>query len=113
MLDLAFVRANLELVEEKLRARGADPEALLGNFGAINDRRRYMIRHAEGLKSRAKEKTRRIETLTRRMKHIEASLGEAALKSEEFGSMLGERTGLLGELVIEKREIQHAEENAF
>ena len=32
MLDLGFVRANLELVEEKLRARGADPAALLGDF---------------------------------------------------------------------------------
>jgi len=32
MLDLGFVRADLELVEEKLRARGADPAALLGDL---------------------------------------------------------------------------------
>ena len=30
MLDLAFVRANLPLVEEKLRARNMDPAAVLG-----------------------------------------------------------------------------------
>ncbi len=36
MLDLNFVRANLELVEEKLRARGMDPEALLGNFRELD-----------------------------------------------------------------------------
>ena len=36
MLDLGFVRTNLELVEEKLRARGADPAALLGDFRALD-----------------------------------------------------------------------------
>jgi seryl-tRNA synthetase len=112
MHDLGFVRANIGLVEEKLRARGADPKALLGDFAAINDRRRYMISHAEGLKSRANEKTRRIELLTREMKQIEAKSGDAALKSKEFDSMVGERVGLLDELLIEKREIQQAEENA-
>ena len=39
MLDLGFVRANLELVEEKLRARGADPAALLGDFRALDQSR--------------------------------------------------------------------------
>ena len=43
MLDLAFVRANLELVEEKLRARGADPAALLGDFRALDKSRREAI----------------------------------------------------------------------
>lgn len=39
MLDLGFVRANLALVEEKLRARGADPAALLGDFHALDKSR--------------------------------------------------------------------------
>ena len=43
MLDLGFVRANLELVEEKLRARGADPAALLGDFRALDQSRREAI----------------------------------------------------------------------
>ncbi len=43
MLDLGFVRANLELVEEKLRARGADPAALLGDFRALDKSRREAI----------------------------------------------------------------------
>jgi seryl-tRNA synthetase len=51
MLDLAFVRANLELVKEKLRARGADPEALLGNFAEIDARRRQAITQVETLKA--------------------------------------------------------------
>jgi seryl-tRNA synthetase len=47
MLDLGFVRANLELVEEKLRARGADPAALLGDFRALDEKRRAVITIAE------------------------------------------------------------------
>jgi seryl-tRNA synthetase len=47
MLDLGFVRANLELVEAKLRARGADPAALLGDFRALDQSRREAITLAE------------------------------------------------------------------
>jgi seryl-tRNA synthetase len=47
MLDLGFVRSNLELVEEKLRARGADPAALLGDFRALDEKRRASITIAE------------------------------------------------------------------
>jgi seryl-tRNA synthetase len=43
MLDLAFVRGNLEIVEEKLSARGADPAALLGDFRALDQNRRDAI----------------------------------------------------------------------
>ena len=55
MLDLAFVRANLELVEEKLRARGLDPAALLGDFRALDRSRREAITTAEQLKARHNE----------------------------------------------------------
>jgi len=55
MLDLTFVRANLELVEEKLRARGADPAALLGDFRALDASRREAITTAERLKARRNE----------------------------------------------------------
>src|SRR5271170_6261311 len=51
MHDLGFVRANLELVKEKLRARGADADALLGNFAEIDGRRRQAITQAETLKA--------------------------------------------------------------
>jgi seryl-tRNA synthetase len=51
MIDLAFVRANLALVEEKLRSRGMDPAAVLGNFKQLDDRRRKAIQEYESLKS--------------------------------------------------------------
>jgi seryl-tRNA synthetase len=51
MLDLAFVRANLPLVEEKLRARNMNPAQVLGEFTAIDARRRDAITQAESLKA--------------------------------------------------------------
>ncbi len=51
MLDLNFVRANLEIVEAKLRARGMDPEALLGNFRELDQERRSRITQAESLQA--------------------------------------------------------------
>jgi seryl-tRNA synthetase len=50
MLDLAFVRANLPLVEEKLCARGADA-ALLTSFTELDNARRTAITEAETLKA--------------------------------------------------------------
>jgi seryl-tRNA synthetase len=50
MLDLAFVRANLPLVEEKMRLRGADP-ALFAGFASLDAQRRTAITDAETLKA--------------------------------------------------------------
>ena len=51
MLDLAFVRANLGTVEDRLRARGVDPVTLLGDFRALDQRRRDAITRSEQLKA--------------------------------------------------------------
>jgi seryl-tRNA synthetase len=51
MLDLNFVRANLELVEEKLRSRGQDPAILLGDFRELDKDRRSRITQAETLQA--------------------------------------------------------------
>ncbi|WP_263408353.1 serine--tRNA ligase [Terriglobus tenax] len=51
MLDLAFVRANLDLVKAKLRLRGMDPEAALGDFTVLDAERRTAITEAENLKA--------------------------------------------------------------
>jgi seryl-tRNA synthetase len=63
MLDLGFVRANLPLVEEKLRARGADPGALLGDFLALDRHRREAITLAEQSKARRNELSQQIGIL--------------------------------------------------
>jgi seryl-tRNA synthetase len=51
MLDLNFVRSNLELVEENLRARGQDPQLLLGDFRELDAIRRGRITRAETLRA--------------------------------------------------------------
>src|ERR1039458_4676243 len=63
MLDLGFVRANLEVVEGKLRARGADPAALLGDFRALDQSRREAITTSERLKARRNELSQRVGVL--------------------------------------------------
>jgi seryl-tRNA synthetase len=65
MLDLGFVRANLQLVEEKLRARGADPAALLGDFHALDQARREAITLAEQSKARRNELSQQVGALKR------------------------------------------------
>jgi seryl-tRNA synthetase len=50
MHDLAFVRANLPLVKEKLRLRGVDP-GLLQGFSDLDAARRSAITEAETLKA--------------------------------------------------------------
>src|ERR1700761_4646185 len=63
MLDLNFVRSNLPQVEAKLRARGADPAALLGDFHALDGRRREAITQAEQLKARRNELSQQVGAL--------------------------------------------------
>jgi seryl-tRNA synthetase len=65
MIDLAFVRGNLALVEEKLRARGLDPSTTLGNFAAIDRERREAITQVETLKAQRNKLTEEIAKLRR------------------------------------------------
>jgi seryl-tRNA synthetase len=73
MLDLGLVRANLELVEEKLRARGADPAALLGDFRALDKSRREAITTSEQCKARRNELSQRVGALKKAGKNDEAA----------------------------------------
>jgi len=65
MLDLGYVRANLALVEEKLRARGADPSVVLGDFTLIDQTRRETITQAETLKAQRNKLSEEIAKLRR------------------------------------------------
>src|SRR5580698_5997941 len=73
MLDLSFVRDNLELVEEKLRLRGAAPAALLGDFRALDKNRREAITQSEQLKARRNELSQQVGALKKAGKNDEAA----------------------------------------
>jgi seryl-tRNA synthetase len=73
MLDLGFVRGNLELVEAKLRARGADPAALLGDFKTLDQSRRQAITQSEQAKARRNELSQQVGALKKAGKNDEAA----------------------------------------
>jgi seryl-tRNA synthetase len=76
MLDLTFVRANLDTVEAKLRSRGADPAALLANFHQIDQSRREAITQLETLN---RERNR----LTAEKQSLRKSGGDASAPTEK------------------------------
>jgi seryl-tRNA synthetase len=102
MHDLQFVRTNLALIEDKLRARGQDPETMLGNFRTLDLERRERITDSETLKAqrnalseevgrrkRAKEDASALMEQTRQLKDRIDELEAAAVASdEEFRSIL-------------------------
>ncbi len=63
MLDLAFVREHLSVVEEKLRSRNANPEQLLGGFREIDTRRRALTHELELALARRNELSKKIGPL--------------------------------------------------
>ncbi|MGP8175727.1 MAG: serine--tRNA ligase [Terracidiphilus sp.] len=73
MLDFGFVRGNLELVEEKLRARGLDPAALLGDFRSLDASRREAITTAERLKARRNELSQQVGALKKSGQNVAAA----------------------------------------
>ncbi|HTZ59729.1 MAG TPA: serine--tRNA ligase [Acidobacteriaceae bacterium] len=99
MLDLNFVRANLQLVEAKLRARGMDPATVLGNFRDLDADRRAKITQAETLQAqrnklsqevarsrKAGADTAQVTALmdqTRELKQQTEELERSAAKAEE------------------------------
>jgi seryl-tRNA synthetase len=83
MLDLGFVRANLEYVEEKLRDRGADPSALLGDFRALDQSRREAITLSEQAKARRNELSQQVGLLKKAGQDATAVMDETrALKDK-------------------------------
>ena len=82
MLDLGFVRTNLEVVEKKLRERGQDPAVLLGDFRELDLRRRERITEAEQLKAQRNKLTEEVARLKKAGQDASAPMDETrALKT--------------------------------
>jgi seryl-tRNA synthetase len=76
MLDLAFVRDHLDLVEKKLRDRGMNPEAILADFHAIDQERRAAITESETLKARRNQLVGEFQKLKKEQQDTTANLQE-------------------------------------
>jgi seryl-tRNA synthetase len=96
MLDMGFVRGNLELVEQKLRARGADPVALLGDFRALDQSRREAITLAEQCKARRNELSQQVGALKRTGQDASALMDETRALKEKLDE-LGAKAASLDE----------------
>jgi seryl-tRNA synthetase len=94
MLDLNFVRANLELVEAKLRARGMDPAIALGDFRALDAERRARITQAEGLQAQRNK------------------LSEEVARSRKAGADAAQVTALIEKTRELKQETEEQERRA-
>jgi seryl-tRNA synthetase len=84
MLDLNFVRGNLPLVEEKLRARGLDPAVMLKDFHQVDAQRRQAITSAETLKAHRNQKTEEIAKLKKSGQDATALITETKDLREEI-----------------------------
>jgi len=76
MLDLAFVRDHLPLVEEKLCQRGMDPAVVLKDFQSIDSERRVAITEAETTKARRNQLTGEFQRLKKEGQDTAANLQE-------------------------------------
>jgi len=88
MIDLAFVRANLPVVEEKLRARGMDPAVALGDFATIDRERRDAITQVETLKAQRNKLTEEIARLRKSGADASAATDETRLLKSEVEKFL-------------------------
>jgi len=85
MLDLAFVRDHLPLVEEKLRQRGMNPEVVLKDFNAIDQERRAAITISETLKAQRNKATEEIAQLKKNKQDATAQINQTKELREKIG----------------------------
>jgi seryl-tRNA synthetase len=102
MLDLAFVRDNLPLIEQEMRHRGLDPSEIVGRFGELDARRRKAITAAENLKAERNRKSEQVAQLKKNKQDATAlidetkNLREQIQEQEKVAEQLdGELRGLL------------------
>ena len=98
MLDLSFVRANLELVEGKLRDRGQDPAALLGDFRALDQNRRERITEAEQLKARQNKLSQEVGQLKKSGQDATALMEETKALKAKMGDLEAAAAGAEAEM---------------
>jgi seryl-tRNA synthetase len=74
MLDLSFVRENLELVKEKMRERGTAD--VLGDFEALDGERRRLLMEVEGRKARRNKVSDEIAALKKQKQDASSLIAE-------------------------------------
>ncbi len=84
MLDLAFVRDNLPLIEQEMRQRGLDPSEVIGRFGELDARRRKAITEAENLKAKRNRASEQVAQLKKNKQDATALIEETKSLREQI-----------------------------
>ncbi|MGA8540552.1 MAG: serine--tRNA ligase [Terriglobales bacterium] len=101
MLDLNYVRDNLQLVEEKLCQRGMNPAEVLRDFRVIDAERRQAITAAETLQARRNRATEEIAKLKKSGQDATAQINE----TKELREQIQESEKKAAEQEVRLREI--------
>ena len=84
MLDLAFVRDNLPVIEQEMRQRGLDPREIIGRFSDLDARRRKAITEAENLKAKRNRASEQIARLKKNKQDATAQIEETKSLREQI-----------------------------
>ena len=101
MLDVGFVRENLNLIGEKLRQRGMDADAVLSGFKDLDAKRRNAITQVETLKA---EHNRASEEVAKKKKAGE-NADELIAKTKSMREQIEQLEKEAGELETKSREV--------
>src|SRR5499433_2707046 len=121
MLDLAFVRNNLPLVEKKLRQRGMDPADVLKDFHAIDAQRRTAITEAETMKAQRNKLTEEFQRLRKdkldtaanlqEQKELKAKIADAEKRAADYDAQLRELLTGIPNLADDSVPVGHSADN--
>ena len=84
MLDMAFVRDNLPLIEQEMRQRGLDPSEIIGRFSELDAHRRKAITEAENLKAKRNRASDQIAQLKKSKQDATALIEETKSLREQI-----------------------------
>jgi seryl-tRNA synthetase len=101
MLDLNFVRDNLSFVEEKLRARGMDPAAVLKDFREVDAQRRAAITEAETAKATRNKASEEIAKLKKAGQDASAAM----VQTKELREKISDLEKTANDLDVRLRDI--------
>ncbi|AGB40055.1 seryl-tRNA synthetase [Halobacteroides halobius DSM 5150] len=110
MLDLGFVRENIDLVKEVLDQRGT--EAPINEFTEVDNKRRELIQEVEKLQQKRNKESTKIGQLKREGKDKEAEeiiqkMGQVADEIKELEGQVKEYNQRLDEIMLRVPNIPH------
>jgi seryl-tRNA synthetase len=110
MLDLNFVRDNIPRIEEMLRNRGMEPEAVLKDFRTVDAQRRQAITSAETLKAhrnRLSEDIARLKKSGQDASQLMAETKDMRVQIQELEKAAQEYDARLGEVLVGIPNVPH------